>query len=108
MVVLRDGVEETLTLPRDQQSRSRPRSCADAGHRAARAARSDAPPPAPLPRAARAAQDKPCTRRRSWQQTIDRARQNPEELAKRLQIVPVLDGGTHDRRAPFGRRGYRR
>jgi len=27
------------------------------------------------------------------QQTIDRARQNPEELARRLQIVPVVDGG---------------
>ena len=27
------------------------------------------------------------------QQTIDRARTNPEEIAKRLQIVPVLYGG---------------
>jgi general secretion pathway protein C len=27
------------------------------------------------------------------QQAIDRARTNPEDIARRLQIVPVLDGG---------------
>ena len=28
-----------------------------------------------------------------WQQTVARLRDNPDELAKRVQIVPVLDGG---------------
>lgn len=28
-----------------------------------------------------------------WQQTVERLRQNPAELAKRVQVVPVLDGG---------------
>jgi general secretion pathway protein C len=28
-----------------------------------------------------------------WQQTIARLRQNPDELARRVQVVPVLDGG---------------
>lgn len=28
-----------------------------------------------------------------WQQTVARLRQNPDELARRVQIVPVLDGG---------------
>ena len=28
-----------------------------------------------------------------WQQTLERLRQNPDELAKRVQILPVLDGG---------------
>jgi general secretion pathway protein C len=28
-----------------------------------------------------------------WQQTVARLRQNPQELAKRVQVVPVLDGG---------------
>jgi general secretion pathway protein C len=29
----------------------------------------------------------------NWQQTVDRLRQNPAELMKRVQVVPVLDGG---------------
>jgi general secretion pathway protein C len=28
-----------------------------------------------------------------WQQTVARLRQNPDELARRVQVVPVLDGG---------------
>jgi len=88
-VVLRDGVEETLALTRDTNLQPaeivrKPGS--------ARSDRADAPnapsPSAPANGASQTVRASP-----QLQQTIDRARQNPEEIAKRLQIVPVLDGG---------------
>ena len=92
-ILLRDGVEETLALTRDRNlspgnvvrqpaagearaSSSIPQSIAAANAAAANAA------------AVRATQAPP-----DWQQTVDRLRQNPEELARRVQIVPVVDGG---------------
>ncbi len=85
-VVLRDGVEETLALTRDRNLQPaeivrQPGS--------ARAAAPNAPPLSTAAKGgARAVHASP-----QLQQTIDRARQNPEEIARRLQIVPVLDGG---------------
>jgi general secretion pathway protein C len=94
VVLLRDGVEETLALTRDRNlepgsivrqpgdarasstTTSTPQGIAAANAAAANAA------------AVRAAHAPP-----DWQQTIDRLRQNPEELARRVQIVPVVDGG---------------
>jgi general secretion pathway protein C len=96
VILLRDGVEETLALTRDRNlepgnvvrqptpggarststNAGTPQSIAAANAAAANAA------------AVRAAQAPP-----DWQQTVDRLRQNPDELARRLQIVPVVDGG---------------
>lgn len=94
-VVVRDGVEETLTLTRDRnlQPTDIVRQPAASG---ARSARTGAPnPPSSSASANMTANGTGQTARVSpqLQQTIDRARTNPEEFAKRLQIVPVLDGG---------------
>lgn len=93
VILVRDGVEETLALTRDRNlepgnvvrqptpgdaraaGANTPQSIAAANAAAANAA---------AVRAARAPAD--------WQQTVDRLRQNPDELAKRVQIVPVMDG----------------
>jgi general secretion pathway protein C len=91
VILLHEGVEETLTLTRDQNLMPgnivRPPS-------AARTARANAPgassPATSAPSAGSAQTTKAPA---EWQQTVDRLRQNPEELAKRVQIVPVLDGG---------------
>ena len=92
VVLLHEGVEETLTLTRDrnfapgdivraptagnQIAKNTPPSIAAANAAAASAA-ANATVHAPA----------------DWQQTVDRLRQNPDELAKRVQIVPVVDGG---------------
>jgi len=95
VILLRDGAEETLALTRDRNlepasivrqptpgdarastSASTPQGIAAANAAAANAA------------AVRAAHAPP-----DWQQTVDRLRQNPDELARRVQIVPVVDGG---------------
>jgi general secretion pathway protein C len=81
-VVLRrdDGGEETLALPRERNlapaeivrpTPARTTSTAEAVATPAAAAKAPA----------------------DWQQTVARLRQNPAELARRLQVVPVLDGG---------------
>jgi general secretion pathway protein C len=88
-VVVRDGVEETLALTRDRNLQPaeivrQPGSARSAGASTPNVPASSAP-----------ASSGGQTVRASpqLQQTIDRARQNPEEIARRLQIVPVLDGG---------------
>jgi general secretion pathway protein C len=92
VILSRDGGDETLGLTRDRnlapgnvvrpptsgsamQTGNTPQSIAAANAAAANAA------------AVRAAQAPP-----DWQQTVDRLRRNPDELAKRVQIVPVMDG----------------
>jgi len=92
VVLLRGSAEETLKLPRDSNLapadvvRATP---AIASSRNAANARADAPrsggTAAPAAQTVKAPTD--------WQQTVDRLRQNPDELMKRVQIVPVLDGG---------------
>jgi general secretion pathway protein C len=95
-VVVRGSVEETLTLTRDRNGdpgnvvRS---PSAGASKRSASAPRtpgiSDAAAPKPSFGAPATAPRAPA----GWQQQMDRLRQNPEELAQRVQVVPVLDNG---------------
>ncbi|HEY0232471.1 MAG TPA: type II secretion system protein N [Dokdonella sp.] len=93
IILLRGAAEETLKLPRDSNLapadvvRATP---ATAGSRAA-GTRADASPKGASAAAAPAAQTVKAPT--DWQQTVDRLRQNPDELMKRVQIVPVLDGG---------------
>ena len=91
VVLLRDGTAETLTLPRDSQLRPadivRPTPARVTGG-AAQAPRADAgtgAAPTGTVRNVKAPAD--------WQQTVARLRQNPDELMRRVQVVPVLDGG---------------
>jgi len=94
-VVLRDGVEETLTLTRDRnlQPTEIVRQPAAGGARAARSGTTNAPSSSAPANAAANGASQTVHASPQLQQTIDRARQNPEELARRLQIVPVVDGG---------------
>ena len=91
VILLHEGVEETLTLTRDQNLTPgnivRPPSAT----RAARANASGASSPSTSASSTGSAQTNKAPP--EWQQTVDRLRQNPDELAKRVQIVPVLDGG---------------
>jgi general secretion pathway protein C len=91
-VVMRDGVEETLALTRDRNLQPA-EIVRQPG--AARGARANAPTASNTSSAPAFASGTGQTEHASpqLQQTIDRARQNPEEIARRLQIVPVLDGG---------------
>lgn len=92
VILLHEGVEETLTLTRDQNLM--PGNIVRAPS-ATRSARANAPAGAgssstSAPSAGSAQTSKAPA---DWQQTVDRLRQNPDELAKRMQIVPVIDGG---------------
>jgi len=94
IVLLRGAAEETLKLPRDSNLapadvvRATP---ATASSRSGANARADASrtggasASAPAPQTIKAPTD--------WQQQVEHLRQNPDELMKRVQIVPVLDGG---------------
>jgi len=87
VVLVHEGVEETLTLTRDQNLQ--PANIVRPLSNSARSARANA---------AAGASSSPATSQTTqapadWQQTVDRLRQNPDELARRVQIVPVLDGG---------------
>lgn len=90
VILLHEGVEETLTLTRDQNLAPgnivRPPS-------ATRAARANAQAGASSPSTSAPSTAETSKAPADWQQTVDRLRQNPDELAKRVQIVPVLDGG---------------
>ena len=83
------GAEETLKLLRDTNLapadivRPTPASATGGAMSAARGAATATPATASVSVKA------PPT----WQQTVDRLRQNPAELMKRVQVVPVLDGG---------------
>ncbi|HEU4664243.1 MAG TPA: type II secretion system protein GspC [Dokdonella sp.] len=79
VVVMRDGHEETLPLPRDTSAAPAPRGATGG---AARAGASTANAAAQSVRAAKNLQDE-----------VARLRQNPTELAKRVQVVPVLADG---------------
>lgn len=91
VVLLRDGAEEVLRLPRDvnlapadvmrptpetARSRSQPSSAAA--------------PHASTTSGSAAQVGKTPT---AWQQTVTHLRQNPNELMQRVQIVPVFEGG---------------
>ena len=91
VILLHDGVEETLKLTRDQNLAPadivRPGQVANAAARSNGTANATSSSAA-APGAAQTTRVPP-----DVQQTIERLRQNPEELAKRVQIVPVIDGG---------------
>jgi general secretion pathway protein C len=86
VVVARDGGEETLNLVRDTQLAPadivRPTPARVTGG-VEPSANGGARPAASVGAKAPA----------TWQQTVDRLRRNPAELMKRVQVVPVLDGG---------------
>ncbi len=94
-IVLRDGVEETLTLTRDRnlQPAEIVRQPTPVGARNAGANGATTPSQSNLAGARSNGAGQTVRASPELQQTIDHARQNPEELARRLQIVPVLDGG---------------
>jgi general secretion pathway protein C len=91
VILLHDGVEETMKLTRDQNLAPadivRPGQAGNAATRSNGTA-SATSSSAAAPGAAQTTRVPP-----DVQQTIERLRQNPEELAKRVQIVPVIDGG---------------
>jgi general secretion pathway protein C len=88
VVLARDGGEETLKLARDTNlvpaDVVRPTPASVTG--GAGAATTSNP-------AASGAATTSVKAPANWQQTVDRLRQNPAELMKRVQVVPVLDGG---------------
>ncbi|MET0232811.1 MAG: type II secretion system protein GspC [Rhodanobacteraceae bacterium] len=92
VILLREGIEETLALTRDRNLEPgnvvRQRTPGDA-----RTSSSSASAPQSNAVAANPANVRATQAPADWQQTIDRLRQNPDELARRVQIVPVLDGG---------------
>jgi general secretion pathway protein C len=92
VILLRDGVEETLALTRDRNLEPgnvvRQRTPGNARASSPSATPAQASAPSTNAASVRATQAPP-----DWQQTVDRLRQNPDELAKRVQIVPVMDGG---------------
>jgi general secretion pathway protein C len=91
VVLLHDGVEETLKLVRDQNLAPadivRPASAGNAAGSHSNATNANSTS-ATSPAGAQTTRVPP-----DVQQTIERLRQNPEELARRVQIEPVLDGG---------------
>lgn len=86
VVVARGGVEETLKLPRDTNLVA-PTTLQPTPARAS--SRDAAPAPAagakPEPASAKAPA--------SWEQVVEHLRRNPDELARRVKLVPVLDDG---------------
>ncbi|HEY6984583.1 MAG TPA: type II secretion system protein N [Rhodanobacteraceae bacterium] len=90
VVVLRDGAEETLKLTRDENLmpgnivRAPTNPSGRPGTAAAAAGTSASAGTLGTATTTRAPAD--------WQQTVDRLRQNPGELARRVPIEPVLDG----------------
>ncbi len=91
-ILTRDGAEETLALTRDRNLQPA-EIVRQPGSGAARNARQPSATNAPSPAAPANAAGQTAHASPQLQQAIDRARANPEELARRLQIVPVLDGG---------------
>ncbi|MDR2013460.1 MAG: hypothetical protein LBQ20_10615 [Rhodanobacter sp.] len=94
VVVMRNGAQETLNLPRDTNlapadimrptsgsASSRTRTTAPVAGRSA-----DAP-------ANSAANAQNIKAPGDWQQQVAQWRQNPDELMKRVQVIPVLEGG---------------
>lgn len=96
IVLVHEGVEEILKLPRDRNLlpadvvRATPGTASSRGVANPLAAGGAA---GMAPGAASAGGAANVTSTTPLQQTIEQLRQNPDELAKRVQIVPVLDGG---------------
>lgn len=97
IVLEHEGAEEILRLPRDRNLAPAdvvPLTPAKASSRAAPNASATANAAAAFtPGAAATAAGANVKAPADWQQTVARLRQNPDELARRVQVVPVLDGG---------------
>ncbi|WP_380019598.1 type II secretion system protein N [Dokdonella ginsengisoli] len=91
IVLSRGGAEETLRLPRERNLapadivRPAPATASSRTPRPAGSAARTAPAAAPGVQAVKVTDDA--------QQALARLRQNPDELMKRVPVVPVLDGG---------------
>lgn len=94
IVLTHEGVEESLKLPRDRNLapgeivKPTPASATSRVTNNAMAVPTASGATQPAAAAAQTAQAPA-----GWQQTVARMRQNPTELMKRVQVVPVLDGG---------------
>jgi general secretion pathway protein C len=91
VILLRDGAEETLALTRDRNLE--PGSIVRPGQKIANrnAAATSSTSVTTQPTSPGSAQNVRAST--DLQQTLERLRQNPDELARRVQIMPVLDGG---------------
>jgi general secretion pathway protein C len=90
VVVTRDGSEESLPLARDRNL-----APADVVRPTPASVTGDATTPAGSAANAPNASANPAASVKAppdWQQTVARLRQNPAELMRRVQVVPVLDG----------------
>lgn len=90
VVLLHDGVEQSLTLPRE--TRLNPGDVVRPTPATVRS-RSAGSPATPGPAAGAANSPQAGKAPTAWQRTVAGLRQNPDELMKRVQIEPVLDGG---------------
>ncbi|MEO5561160.1 MAG: type II secretion system protein N [Dokdonella sp.] len=97
IVLEHEGAEEILKLPRDSNLAPAdvvPLTPAKASSRTGPNASAAANLPVGfIPSAAVPASGANVKAPADWQQTVARLRQNPDELARRVQVVPVLDGG---------------
>ena len=93
VILVHEGAEETLTLARDQNLMPsdivRPGASKSTRSTGTANGSNAASPSA----SAAAGTTQTAHAPPNWQQTVDRLRNNPDELAKRVQIVPVLDNG---------------
>ena len=88
VVVAHGGVEETLKLPRDTNLVAPTTLQPTPARASSRDAVAATPASAgPAPAAATSAKAPP-----SWEQVVEHLRRNPDELARRVKLVPVLDG----------------
>ena len=101
VVLLHDGVQEVLTLTRDEQLG--PSRTASDRQRGGAPLRNTAPRRRVRERS-RISRRSTCRRDRSnWQQTMDKVGGSPAELARNVRVDPVIDNGAHRRRAGFRR-----
>ena len=95
IVLTHEGVEETLTLPRDRNLAPgdivKPTPATATSRGVASPIAAAAPTARSQPASSSAAQTAQLSG--DWQQTVARLRQNPEEIMKHVQVMPVLDGG---------------
>ena len=94
VILVHDGAEERLTLARDQNLMPADivRPGASKSVRSTSAPNGSNPASASAPAASTGA-TQTVRAPAGWQQTVESLRNNPDELARRVQIVPVLDGG---------------
>jgi general secretion pathway protein C len=97
IVLMHEGVEEILKLPRDRNLLPadvvRATPATTSSRKGANAPLTGTSAASPSSRGTGAAAPASVKAPADWQQTVARLRQNPDELSRRIQVVPVLDGG---------------